>query len=255
MDINNIKKILLSIFWILKHYIVFRIILYSKYNIKHLKILSFLQWHGGACYFTGIIDNKPVFIKTDSLQTGILNNEYTACSILNKENDKHFPKALLISKITNIDFIILERFSGTSLTTYLSREKGSLKQNQSIIVNQLIDIISILNKKKIVHRDIRPDNIQVIENGDNVQILLFDFAYCIDSLDWRKQKRFIEPDFLQYYLPLMASLGEDYKQDKYAWDDAYSILKICKQNLKYVIDKDLLNIRTLVGKTTYTINE
>jgi serine/threonine protein kinase len=254
MNINSIKLFLFSLYWVFKYYLGLKNLLRVKYKIEKLSILKFMQWHSGAAYFIGVFKGEKVFIKTDSNTTGIIDNEYLACKVLNSKNSMNFPKPILKERYKNVDFIVISFLEGVSLDVYLKKsEKNSVILNKPIIANYLFDILLTLHELQIIHRDIRPENIQIIEDDKGVNVVLFDFAYCIDSISWESANRYNEVDSLPYYLEIMKSLGEDYKKGLYQWDDAYSIYEILKRNNLKIEDNTDVLLKGLVSKETYSI--
>ena len=82
----------------------------------------------------------------------------------------------------------------------------------------MVDIIVFFNKIQIVHRDIRPHNIIVVDN----KIKVIDFEHCsINNLKMKDS-------------PL--ELNKDFSPKGAKWDDAYSFKKV----VDYYVDKDKL---------------
>ena len=103
----------------------------------------------------------------------------------------------------------------------------------------MLDIIIFFNKIKIVHCDIRPHNIIIIDK----RIKVVDFEHC--SIN--NQKINDSPE----------ELNGDFSPEGRKWDDAYSFKKI----VDYYIDRDRLKdsveydkLSNMIGKNIYEYN-
>ena len=82
---------------------------------------------------------------------------------------------------------------------------------------QIIDIFESLQKAQIMHRDIRPDNMLVVDGN----IKLIDFQYAIDL---RKPK---ELKCVKNNNVVARHLGnENFRYKSYGWKDSASIVKL-----------------------------
>ena len=94
----------------------------------------------------------------------------TEISILNKLSDiKSVPSVIH----TNGAYAFLEKCPGKDLVEYTSDEKKDLGEtNIKSIIVQLLNILKIVHSRNIIHRDIKPDNIILDDNG---RVYLIDF--------------------------------------------------------------------------------
>ncbi len=68
--------------------------------------------------------------------------------------------------------IVLEWLDGRTLDKYIAEKHHSPKELQRIVY-QLCDALSYAHKRQVIHRDIKPQNIIITHNGDNVKLLDF----------------------------------------------------------------------------------
>jgi len=78
-------------------------------------------------------------------------------------------------------FIIMEFFTGKSLSTIIGKETGPLVEKRSVpIMLQILSGIGVSHEKGIIHRDIKPANI-LINRKDKVKITDFGIAKVIGN--------------------------------------------------------------------------
>lgn len=78
-------------------------------------------------------------------------------------------------KANNTAYIVMEYLEGQTLSKYLeTKPEGKLSCDEAIsMVLPVLNALSVLHEKNIIHRDISPDNIMILKNGD---IKLLDFG-------------------------------------------------------------------------------
>ncbi len=151
---------------------------------------------------------------------------------MEKLNSNCFPKLLEYFIYDGYEFYVIEFIEGKVFEDITRRDKYNFsKQEIWHIADQLLDIIDILHKNGIVHRDIRLPNVIVKRNGD---LVLIDFGLA----------RFVSPkyspgedfwylaDFLIHLYYTNFKFIKLYKDEK-PW---YNELKISKQE-KHILRK------------------
>ena len=102
-------------------------------------------------------------------------------------------------------------------------ESGNLHKKTKIfkknIYTGIFIILKMLHKLKIVHRDIRPQNIIIKNDGTPI---LIDFQFAVDI----KRKKYKEFEFVKKHPGVMLGLGDKFVKNILHWDDAYSVSKI-----------------------------
>lgn len=140
-----------------------------------------------------------------------------------------FPK--IINKSN--DSIEISKLPGKSLEQ-IKKDKPNLTiEQQRLFVTELIKILEILYKEKIIHRDITPGNILLSLEKDKCKAYLIDFGW---ATTFENSKTALQP----------CGLGEHYRHPEY-FSDAFALANVIQEaipNSLYVqlIVKSLKNI-------------
>jgi len=257
IDLDFVKRIILSFKWLSLFYFRFRFGIRKNYGVKHIKIHDFLNWHGGACYFTGKFNESRVFIKTLHSKFGILQNEQTAIRLLDQTSiQNHIPQLHIQGQIGRDEFIVLDFIHGNTLNHHLENSLSEIKpQERTELANQLIRILEGIQDVKVVHRDLRPDNI-FITDKNGLSLKLIDFSFVIDSINWNKEPRFHDITRNEKAWDIWKALGQVYKPEPLKWDDAYAIHKILSENNHlFNLGDDLLEkVKDKIGNEEFAID-
>lgn len=245
-----------AVMWIISDYKRFKVFLEKEYQFSKIKPFRFLHWHHGAYYFIAYNkENNKVFIKTDMLFQ-LLNNEVNAINILSKDKEikKHLPNIIGYNLSLPFPFIAVEFIEGISPNKILDGKDKIIKKNEEYIIKEMINIIIHIQRNNIIHRDIRLDNFLFKINDNKINIYLIDFIFCIGVKD--SKKYFQELELNNKNLNILKGLGGGLNPKMHYWDDAYSLMQICK-----LISSDFENIYRsfyeildgMIGKTVYKL--
>ncbi|MBA2132467.1 protein kinase domain-containing protein [Capillibacterium thermochitinicola] len=168
---------------------------------------------------------KQVFIKLDPSSGQIAAREATLLKILNDHPYRvHFPLLVAHKPRGRNAFVATEFIPGTTLKVFLTKQAPLTAAQTNSILEQLVRILDVLHKKRIIHRDIRPQNLMVSLAGGKPLLLLIDFAFAVAL----KPNPLPELPFLLARPQLLRRLGGSYRAAADFWDDAYSIQKIAQ---------------------------
>ena len=197
-------------------------------------------------YFVAINNEKEkIFIKTGGFFDSV-RREFRIIRELNNINNKLFPKLFFYKLTKELKCIAMEHVEGVRLDKLIETSLFKAKNAEFIrnLYEGIYNILIALHNVKIVHRDIRPENIIVQKNG--IPILIdFQFAVDVNRKVYKEYKDVLKnPKHL-------VTLGREYKKDRYHWDDAFSIKKIYEK-LNVENDVKFINlqkkIENLIGK-------
>lgn len=84
-------------------------------------------------------------------------------------------------------YMVMEYIEGVTLREVLARNGGPLDSHYVIpLAEQVLDALSYLHSRKLVHRDISPDNIMLVGGGETPRVKLIDLGIA-KSLDATRQ--------------------------------------------------------------------
>ena len=98
-------------------------------------------------------------------------NESKAISLLNHPN---IVKVYDVSVSENLQYIVMEYVDGMTLREYLNERGGRLTDRETVhFISQILKALDHAHRNGVVHRDIKPQNIMLLDNG---QLRMMDFG-------------------------------------------------------------------------------
>ena len=98
-------------------------------------------------------------------------NESKAISLLNHPN---IVKVYDVSVSENLQYIVMEYVDGMTLREYLNERGGKLTSRETVhFISQILKALEHAHANGVVHRDIKPQNIMLLDNG---QLRMMDFG-------------------------------------------------------------------------------
>ena len=98
-------------------------------------------------------------------------NESKAISLLNHPN---IVKVYDVSVSENLQYIVMEYVDGMTLREYLNERGGKLTSRETVhFISQILKALDHAHHNGVVHRDINPQNIMLLDNG---QLRMMDFG-------------------------------------------------------------------------------
>ena len=98
-------------------------------------------------------------------------NESKAISLLNHPN---IVKVYDVSVSDTLQYIVMEYVDGMTLREYLNERGGKLTSRETVhFISQILKALDHAHRNGVVHRDIKPQNIMLLDNG---QLRMMDFG-------------------------------------------------------------------------------
>jgi serine/threonine protein kinase len=212
--------------WYLLKYPKFKRKLEKEYQLRELSVVNFTKWRQGSFYFKGLIGSSKVFIKTD-FWLGLIKNEKLCDDLFSSDGCKHLISPL---RLCDEDFAVYDYMDGVTLDIYLLNEHLS-SADLALLEVKIHELLDLLYKHKIVHRDFTPRNIFITKKNELIAI---DFFFATSSSNPNFFTDIEKSNFV--HMQLLKKLGVQKKL--YVWDDAYSMV----QGLKAIQAQSDLNI-------------
>lgn len=212
----------------------------SKYGITDIKPITAIICN---MFMTGIDSQKrKLFIKTGN-HAGIYENEYIMGKRLYEIDCEHFLKPLYYNDYDKFKFFANEYTTGITLKTAIMTETLS-DNDKSHIIGDIWRIFCALRDSDVVHRDIRPDNMMLVDG----RLVLIDFQLAVSKTNY------VELEYLARRANRLRKLGnKKYRYRPFVWDDAYSLLKVMEfigREKRYGLRYDIIykHIRQYIGR-------
>ncbi len=217
---------------------------FSKIKLKNIEPYLVNEWKNssGFIYFKAENEEKKkLFIKSGGIEESS-RREFDVIKELRNINPKYFPKEYYFKSQKGVNFTIMEEVEGQRLDRLINLNEVETKPNQykKNLYNGIFNILKILHKLKIVHRDIRPQNIIIKDDGTPI---LIDFQFAVDI----KRVKYKEFQIVRKKPELIIGLGDKFAKNIFHWDDAYSVNKIFNL-LKIKNDPDFIKIKIMISK-------
>lgn len=167
-----LKKFLTKFFWTLLNIILIPLgyinllIVTKNLKLKKIRIFNYFELDDGNLNFTGIYDDKKVFIKIDMFGKN-LSNELEAYKYLKKNELNFFIPRIVFFK----NNILITDFLSDSLTTDIFLKQNPHKYNW--LLDEINKILNVLDRLKFRHNDFLLKNIIIFKDC----IYLIDFYF------------------------------------------------------------------------------
>ena len=150
----------------------------------------------------------------------IADQEIQANQLLYHEENGYYLKLLYSEKGK---FTIFEFLNDETLEDILLK-RSLTKEEIIVLIRSMNEILSDLEKFKIIHRDIAPKNIILkYQNGKLIGIRIIDFGYAVIQ-----QQEYLNIHNI-FDWKVLRSLGDTFKPDLYCWDDAVATLNMLEK--------------------------
>ena len=143
-----------------------------------------------------ITTNKSVAIKieTKEMKVSRLKCEYELYELL-KDGDtihKGIPEVYYFGKFQNKQVMAMERL-GPSLEMLFNKHKREFTLQTVLLIGiQLLELFQYIHRKKIIHRDIKPDNFLIGREGRENTIYMIDLGLSKEFKRGRKHIHYSE---------------------------------------------------------------
>lgn len=188
----------------------------------------------GICFLARSSSASQVIIKRFKPAATKRNQEriVTEAVVLSQINHIAIPKLLGVVHERNFYGFVLEKKPGNTVESLIFKQKHCFTHSEIFeIVSQLIDIISYLHDKDIVHGDIRPPNVLI--DAGTVYLIDFglssrgDFGHCTYEIDF---------SYLgDFFLYLLYSSYKPKKGKRHTWYNELDLSPEQKMFLKKLL--------------------
>ncbi|CAD8090605.1 unnamed protein product [Paramecium sonneborni] len=178
-------------------------------QIEYTDVHLISQGQEGQLY-TAKSQNEIVVLKKSSLQA----KELLILENLKSKPPKNFAKIIDFDRKA---YIVMEKGDGTLTGLLLSQDYKQLKLLQKLkLFEQIVNGICELHARKLIHRDLKPDNILFFKQSDKIVLKLIDTGQ-IDQIDDRIQFLTENAGTLNYQAPEYFSQKVQYNEKVDVW--------------------------------------
>ena len=251
-----LKKILTKSFWALFNIILVPLgyinlaIVAKNLKLKKIRGFNFFNLDDGNLNFTGIYDDREVFIKIDLFGTN-LKNEVEAYKFLKKhELNFSIPRIVFFKKN-----ILITDFLRGSQTIDIFLKKNPHRYNW--LVDEINKILNALNRIKFNHNDFLLKNIIIFKN--HIYLIDFYFSKYPGSYDLYNHDKKIAYDYTNFAEGDRKTFFEDlknynlyYNENSYNLNEIISIIVVFKPDLEKF--KDILKLHSSTFSKCVVVN-
>ena len=191
-------------------------------DLRPFRVIELRAWASlGTFFFSGRFEGRPCFVKYSPVARSLTAAEWRQPQLARQQDEAVFVQPLLwhVTKDGGA-FVVQEMVDGRPMSALLRTGDAVLADKGETVVSDLVRIAEALDRAGIVHRDIRPANLLVGEDG---HVTLIDFQFAI-----ARTARF-DDDYVQRNPRIAYVLGEDYALAHGQWNDAHAICKVLAQ--------------------------
>ena len=234
----NIKTTFLSEFYVLDSNSIYNINIEIKKKIKYNLILNNLNIKLNELFYIKILGKsrfgnfylihnkkylfslKYVPLKEINKNINYMQNYLNEKTILKKLDNPHIIKLVKTFKDNNFIYFLFEYIDGISLKKYIKLKKQKTIEEIQFFCANILIALDYIHKKKILHRDIRPENLIINKNG-YLKLIDFDLSKILYDKDYTKTIIGIP-----YYLAPEIIMGKGYSYSADYWSFGVSIYEI-----------------------------
>ena len=182
--------------------------------------------------YEGLCDNELIRLKivNDEEDNSLLESEF---KLLGELNHLGLPSVISKLKINGRVAVIMKSESGLDFDSF-KKLYGVISEEHIVwILERLLSLIGFLHSNKIVHGNIKPDNI--IIDVDNHNVKLMDYSLCIKNAHEKASKyKIINDDYTPSYVDVNSRVIPNV--------DIYAVGKLCIDLIGGDIKRDAMPI-------------
>ena len=145
---------------------------------KHYDIYSCIKEEDVSIIYEGLQNDELITLKivNDESDNFLIDEEY---KLLQELNHLGLPHVITKIKINGKNSLILKKESGLSFEELLKEYKVIPEEHIFWILERMLSLIGYLHSNKIVHGNIKPENIIIDVENHNIKIM--DYTLCIKN--------------------------------------------------------------------------
>ncbi|MEM6891363.1 MAG: RIO1 family regulatory kinase/ATPase [Pseudomonadota bacterium] len=194
----------------------------EKLGVSDVRPFKVDAWKNrfGCSYFEARTESgQRAFVKCGGLATSAL-REFRILQKLHADQPRLFPQPLRYSIDGKDNILVIGFIDGERLDQALRDQRYSAEDRQKI-GHAMIDLLTCLHRHKIIHRDLRPENILI---GADLNPVLIDFEFAISL----SSPKFLEYRAIRKNIAQVKNLGGEHRAGRFWWDDLVSLKKILR---------------------------
>ena len=132
----------------------------------------------GRRRFTGQVVALKFISKRGKPEKDIRNLRLEMCILQQRDHPNII--RLFDSAETKVDFVVVTEFAYWEFFEILRDDKRLPEAQVQLIARQLVEAFFYLHSQKIMHRDMKPQNV-IVASGENIKLCDFGFARAMSS--------------------------------------------------------------------------